>query len=354
LNPVLKRIDWPECAARLARALPRERLHSATLAWANQSPPNEPWAVAFSGGADSLALILLLWIHWPERRKKLCALHFNHRLRGAAADRDQQFSKDVCMALRIQWRSGGWREAHRHASEAEARKARHAFFAAQMSRRRTRALWLGHQQDDIAETLFMRIARGSGTGGLSAPRPVQAMMDHRVHLRPLLTLKKAELVESLRAAGARWREDGSNSGDNFLRNRIRRKVLPAWRAANADRDALAGAALSRELIEEDDAALEAWLAAIDPIAKNGALNLRRLAGKPRALVRRALRRWLASNGKGEGISRQAFAALLEDVMARRVTQHSIGTNELAVIGAQRLTLRRAAGKQSSRFHHPAN
>jgi tRNA(Ile)-lysidine synthase len=152
--------------------------------------------------------------------------------------------------------------------------------------------------------MLMRLARGSGTAGLAAPRPVGAVARGRVHLRPLLTLKKGDIVAALRAAGIRWREDGSNARGYFFRNRVRREVLPVWRAA-ARRDALAGAAHARELLEEDDAALEAWLDGLRTLRADGALALKSLAGKPRGLVRRALHRWLLAQPRASGVSRPA-------------------------------------------------
>lgn len=353
--PARKRVDWPESAVRLATALPRARLHPAVLAWAGRSPPGERWVVACSSGADSVALLLLLWAHWPERRRKLTAVHFNHRLRGAAADRDERFGRELAAALGIGWRADRWQQAPKRASEAEARGARHAFFETVLTKLRARALWLGHQQDDIAETMLMRLARGSGLAGLAAPRPVQSPDDgKRVHLRPLLTIAKAELRHALRAAGARWREDGSNARGDFLRNRVRHEVLPGWQASVAPRDLLGSVALSRELIQEDEEALQAWLADLAPVNAAGALSLRRLAGKPRGLVRRALLQWLARWGKAATLSRQAMNALLDDVVARRRTRHSVGTEEFAVIGARQLTLVRRIRKAGRRFQHRAN
>ncbi len=301
------------------------------MAWAQSAPPRSTWAVALSGGADSLCLLLLLWAHWPERRARLRALHFNHRLRGAESRRDAAFCRRVCAALGVPLVEGEWKDARRGASEAEARAARHAFFG-----RHARVLWLGHQQDDIAETMFMRIARGSGTGGLAAPRPIQASSGGRLHLRPLMTVRKADVVAVLRRAGARWCEDSSNAADCHFRNRVRRLVLPPWRRA-AGRDALAGAARARELLEEDDVALETWLAALRPLRADGALDLRKLAGKPRGLVRRALHRWMLAQARPVQISRQAFDALLAAAMACRPTRHSMGVDSFAVVRPNRLT-----------------
>jgi tRNA(Ile)-lysidine synthase len=176
----------------------------------------------------------------------------------------------------------------------------------------------------------------------------------RVNLRPLLGIQKVEIVAALRAAGLPWCEDATNQGDSYFRNRVRRSVVPAWQRA-AQRDAVAGAALSRTLLDEDDAALEAWLAEVAPITPGGALSLRRLAGRPRGLVRRALRRWLAG-GEGVGeISRQAFEALLDDVMAGRSTWHSLGRTCFAQIGRRQVVFRKnVPAKKPQKFHARSN
>jgi tRNA(Ile)-lysidine synthase len=308
--------------------------------------------VAFSGGADSLALLLLLWAHWPGRRRRLLALHFNHKLRGRAAEADEKFCRSVCAALGIDYCAGEWIEAGRAlratkrlvgskaqgaaASEAAARAARMDFFDRELRRVRGRVLWLGHQMDDVAETLLMRLARGSGTGGLSAPRPLQSLPGGRVRLRPLLNWQKSQLTGALRAAGATWREDATNAAPNFFRNRIRHSVLPAWRAAASGRDALAGAALTRELLADDDAALDAWLDELGPLTKGGDLDLGRLAGKPRALARRALHRWLGAQRGAGDLSRQGFESLLAAIQRGLPARHSLGVQGFAIIRRGRL------------------
>jgi len=322
-------------------------LHPAVRAWITARGPRERLAVALSGGADSVALLLLLWAHFPERRDRLLALHFDHRLRGRASSADARFCASLCGALGVELVSGRWADAPRGGvawglvSEAMARAARIQFFTTTLRRLRVSSLFTGHHRDDVAETLFMRLARGAGTAGLSAPRPVHPQSAlGRTHLRPLLSIDKAELLAALRTAGARWREDASNESSAFLRNRIREEVVPAWRAAaEQGRDALAGLALSRDLLEEDADALDVWaerVMRIDP--RNGGLALAPLRDLPRAVLRRVVHRWLATTPARTDLNRTGFNALL-DLAAdngRVGAKHSLGAAHFAVRRRTRL------------------
>jgi len=339
---------WEKKAARFAELVPKSWFHPAVKAWieGREAGSRGTWAAAFSGGADSLGLLLLLWAHWPERRGQLVALHFNHRLRGRAAGADERFCRSVCAALGMRLHVGRWKRVPADASEEEARAARFAFFAERMNRIRARALWLGHHQNDIAETMLMRLARGSGTGGLAAPRPVQRV-GSRVHLRPLLVLKKGAIVAAMRTAGIGWREDRTNAGGDHFRNRIRHRVLPAWQEA-AGCDAVAGAALARDLLEDDDSALEAWLDQLRPV-RRGVLDLAILKGRPRAIFRRALRRWLGVQPLAGELSRRGFEDLLAVVLAGRPDRRSLGRKGFAVLSGDRLRFERMiAGRRPGR------
>ena len=345
--PSRKRIDWPVVATALAAQLSHTKLHPAAMLRAlaehrraqRRGGRSSRWAVAFSGGADSLALLLIFWAEGPGRwGRDFVVLHYNHRLRGRASAADARFCQGLCRSLGLRCVVGTWRKAHKGAGEAEARTARHAFFAREMKQRGCRLLWLAHQQDDIAESMLMRLARGSGTAGLAAPRPVQATGDGRLHLRPMLTLKKAQIVAALGKAGAEWREDASNAGQNFFRNRVRLRVVPAWHKAAA-RDAIGGAALARALLEEDDTALEAWLDRLAPL-KRGMLDLHVLADAPRAVARRALHRWFLAVRPQTDLSRQGFELLLEAVIRGTATRFSLGRSGFAVIRNGKLAFRK--------------
>lgn len=347
VRPRFKLPALPEAAARLAVLLPRERLDPAVLAWVRGASRRTTWSVAVSGGPDSVALLLLVWAHWPERRRQLRVLHFNHRLRGRESLADLNFCRRMCTGLGVRFVADSWPGSHRGASEAEARQARMDFFE-----RRARAVWLGHQQDDVAESILMRLARGSGTGGLAAPRPVQDLKGGRVHLRPLLGLKKVEIVKALKSAGVAWREDATNRRRQFFRNRIRLDVMPTWGEA-ARRDVLAGAARSRLLLDEDDAALEGWLDGLQPLTRAGRLDVGRLSGKPRALIRRALHRWFLVQPLAGAISRQAFEILLSTLESGKPTRQSIGREGFAVFDGTTLRFE-PAGKPLSIFQRRAN
>src|SRR5690349_7005762 len=112
--------NWRWRAEKFASVLPRARFHAGVLDWAAGRSQREMWSVAFSGGADSLALLLLLWAHWPERRGRLQALHFDHRLRGRESSGDAAFCRRVCAALGVKLMADKWSGARRRGvSEAE-------------------------------------------------------------------------------------------------------------------------------------------------------------------------------------------------------------------------------------------
>ncbi len=317
---------WQNFSHALARAIPESAIEKRVLAYI-QASSAPCYAIACSGGVDSLAL--LLWARGSAvfKDKALTVLHYNHQLRGKLADADEAFVKDVAEALGCAYRSAQ-RSAKAPISEAALREDRFAFFHTTMQAEGIEALLLGHQEDDVAETLLMRLGRGSGSRGLAAPRPVQTVGSY-VHLRPFLSLSKAFIVRTLRACGISWREDASNLEGFYLRNRIRQSVLPALGEAFKDREVLKGFALSRTLLEEEDEALELWLA---QVLKNQDLSkgLSRacLTGLPRALWRRALHVFLRVHGIQNRLSSQGFERLLNDFYDHTLRPLAIGDKTL--------------------------
>jgi tRNA(Ile)-lysidine synthase len=325
-------------AARLAEAMPAARLHPRARKWVEDNlRQNEPWGVAVSGGADSVALLLLLWAHFPEKRKQMLVLHFDHAARpDSAADAQfvRKLAKDLGLPVATARRAPGGEK-----NEAALRDARMKFIREQLALRKGRVVFFGHQRDDIAETMLMRIARGSGASGVCAPRPVREMGESFVALRPLLDMDHAELCAALKTAGVAWREDSSNAQGHYLRNRLRSDVIPAWKKAMPTRDLNAGVAWTRNALEDDADALETLTSALmRGWVEGAALPLAKLAGQPRAIARRALHGWLNLNGVGDTLNSQAFHTLLDAVTSAQPGRWSAGPGRWLVLDESQLAL----------------
>lgn len=346
-------IDWPSKALELGERLPPAAWHPQVLDWVQRHPAPRTAGVACSGGADSLCLLLLLWAHLPEWRSRLKVLHFDHRLRGEASRADARFVEDVARSLDLRVRTGTWNRAEGESgSEDAARRARFSFMQRELSGETEKNLFLGHQRDDIVESQLMRLSRGSGTGGLAAPRPVHALADGRVHLRPLLALEGTTIRRVLGELGIPFRIDVSNDGLGFYRNRIRLEVIPLWQKQSPF-DVSGGGASSRELLQEDDDALEVWLRETVPVPVAGAdFDLRPLEGKPRALLRRALREWTLVEGVAENLSRVAFEQLLEAAADGKSLRASAGTGVFLDLEAGYLRKERPLAGRAPVFGEP--
>lgn len=193
-------------------------------------------AVACSGGPDSVAAALVAQAHCPA---PLTLLHFNHRLRGAAADADAAFVENFAHQIGADFRLGVW-QAPDAQNETAAREARLNF----LHQWEHETIVMGHHADDAVETLLMRLARGATLEGLCAPHPLNRMRLH-VHVRPLLPLRKAQIVEALTTCNIPFRTDETNLDGNYLRNRIRNELLPLWQKIET-RDVVAGILASQE------------------------------------------------------------------------------------------------------------
>jgi tRNA(Ile)-lysidine synthase len=285
--------DWPALADRLAVRLPLERLHRRVVAELKQlaASDSQRLGIACSGGADSLCLLLLAWAQFPALRGRLAVLHFDHRIRGAESAADAQFVSEVAQALGLPCEQGVWDASTPDASEQAARDARMAFLHS-----KAQAILFGHNRTDVAETMLLRLGRGSSLDGLAGPRPVQRFRNRPgvVHLRPLLDLSGAQIREALRECGIPWREDSTNAGTKYARNKLRHEVLPLLDAA-LGRDWAAGAARSRERLDEADRMIETHADNFVGPA-GGEMNLTPLRCERSAVVRRALEIWLARNG----------------------------------------------------------
>lgn len=230
--------------SRVARTIRRERLFR----------PGDTLIVALSGGADSTALLDLL-ARLPGYNLGLIAAHLNHRLRGAESDADEEFCRQTAARYSIPFEARRVDVADAAAQgrlnlEDAGRQARIAFFDTVRAARGAAAVVLAHHGNDQAETVLMRLLRGSGMTGLSG----MTYRNDRGYVRPLLDISRAEIEQYLRARRLEWREDSSNSDTAYLRNRLRHELLPLLETYNpAIRSRLAATAA---IIGGDDALLE--------------------------------------------------------------------------------------------------
>jgi len=268
-------------------------------------------ALAVSGGPDSLALLLLAHAAFPERVK---AATVDHGLRAEGAAEAEAVAR-LCGEIGVPHHSLAARvEPAGEGLQAAARSARYAALAGWMDMEGLGLLLTAHHADDQAETLLMRLNRGSGVAGLAGVRAAGAVpgTGGRLRLcRPLLGWRRSELLAVVASAGVEAALDPSNADERFDRARLRRRLGEApW---------LDPAALARSaaLLAEAEAALD-WAAgplfAARAEAADEAVILRPNGLPPELLRRLVLRclRQLAPGAKPRGEALAAFIARLEE------------------------------------------
>ena len=179
--------------------------------------PGETVVCAVSGGADSMALLFGLYLLRDKLEIQVQAAHYNHNLRRAESDEDEAFVRDFCNHYDIPLFVGsGQIVSGQKGLEAAARDARYRFFQTLNGKIAT-----AHTADDNAETVLMRLVRGTGLKGLGAISPVRGNI-----IRPMLNITRQEILSFLEEYHIPYRQDSSNATDDFLRNRLRHHVMP--------------------------------------------------------------------------------------------------------------------------------
>lgn len=184
--------------------------------------------VALSGGADSVALLLILrQLGYPAE-----AIHCNFRLRGDESDRDEQFCVELCDRLGVKlhcvhFDTRFYAAQHHVSIEMAARELRYGYFARLADAIGAEAVCVAHHQDDSIETVVMNLIRGTGLQGLVGIRPVNGII-----VRPLLCLTRADIEHYLESTNQPYMTDSTNLEDEAVRNRIRHHLLPLMEQIN--------------------------------------------------------------------------------------------------------------------------
>lgn len=213
----------------------------------------------FSGGADSLALLLFLTELSEKLDLKIKAVHFQHNLRGKESAADSSWCADFCAKKKIDFREIQLNVKSSmkpgESIESAARRLRIEEWGKLLSGKEKTVVALGHHADDRVENFFLRLCRGSNLSGLTSMRHVQKI-GNLTFIRPLLSLGKKDIIEFLRSRGIKkWREDSTNSDTVYKRNFFREKILPPiYSEIDFAED---GIAQSVSVLEQDAAFIEA-------------------------------------------------------------------------------------------------
>lgn len=227
-------------------------------------------SVALSGGGDSVALLLLLDAANARTRAPLgvglSAIHVNHSLRERESEEDQAFVEALCASRAIpliveRVDTAAHASTHAETLEEAARNLRYGVFRNLIASGRANVVLTAHTLDDQAETVLMKLLRGAWLEGISGIAPALELSGGQI-LRPLLGVRREDLRTYLRELGQAWREDRSNTDEEFTRNRLRHSVLPVLRAENPSIDhTLANLA---ELAREEEVRWEVELGRLLP------------------------------------------------------------------------------------------
>ena len=249
--------------------------------------------VAVSGGPDSVCLLDVLHCMQDEFQITLVIAHFDHGLRPGEDQNETEFVRQLANSYGLEFYTARASSdlVHRGGSlEERAREERYQFLEGVQRKVHAHKIAIGHQLDDQAETVLLRLLRGSGTQGLGAIPPVR----DGIIIRPLIGISRKEISAYLVQKGLKWMEDSSNLSTVFMRNRIRRELVPLLKTYQPR--ILEILAKTAEIIRADESYLnmeaEQWLEAHGSQAQGHHISIpiSRFSTLPEALQRRVLRR----------------------------------------------------------------
>jgi len=254
--------------------------------------PEGRYLAGFSGGADSTAMIRLLSLDAAAGKIQIEAFHVNHGLRGAESDGDEAFCREVCKELGIPFRAAK-ADLGGRTDENACREARFRLFRERMEETGVRNLILAHNRDDQAETFLMRLMRGAGMEGLGC-MSARDERDGILILRPMLKMSREEIREALREDGFPWREDSTNESGDYLRNRVRKALIPLME--DMTEGAAEHIARTAEILGEENRMLQETAERFLRANATGcSLAAEPLAKLPEAMRKRMLRTWWQEN-----------------------------------------------------------
>ncbi len=191
--------------------------------------------LGLSGGADSVCLLILLLdiaSRYGYESKDIFAVHINHMIRGEEADGDEAFVRELCQSKQVNFVAfrkdiPAYARELGLSTEEAGRKYRYECFRRVAEENRCTKIAVAHNRNDMAETVIFNMLRGTGLKGMAGMQPVRGNI-----IRPILNITRDEILEYLAEKNQAYREDSTNAGVDYDRNKIRHIILPAMMDIN--------------------------------------------------------------------------------------------------------------------------
>ena len=286
-------------------------------------PKDAPILVAFSGGADSSALLHLLVRDAKSTGAKIYAAHVNHGIRGEEADRDEEFCRKTADALGVPLfvlHADVPSEAKRTGESIEtvARRIRYEYFDQLMLAHDLPLLATAHNANDNLETMLFHLVRGSGLSGLCGI-PISRLCDRGCIVRPMLGIAKEDILAYCAANKIAFVNDSTNVDTEYTRNRIRSEVIPALTAIHPS--AVSNAARLAENLRADALCLDSMANLFcEEMRREYAIECEKIIGAPSAVTHRALMKLYREISEGAVLEYAHLTAMCR--LAARAVPHS--------------------------------
>lgn len=281
------------------------------------------YVVAVSGGVDSMVLLHLLA---KEPQLELVVAHFDHGVRVDSHVTEQLVAK-TAQQLGLRYIS---EEGHLKSdvSEEDARNARYAFLHRVLDREQAQAIIMAHHQDDVLETMVINMSRGTNRKGLSS------LASGDTIVRPLLHLPKAEVLAYAQAHNIEWHEDSTNADTRYLRNYIRKVVMP--KLAESQRRRLVAI---NKTMQAHNKAIDALIADIlASILSNEGLDRGAFIMLPHAIAREIMVAWLRSEQVRDVSSQQIERLVVAAKTGRLHATYDVDRLKIMNIGRKFLSI----------------
>ena len=254
--------------------------------------------IGVSGGPDSVALLYLLMKLKDDYKLRLYVVHLNHMLREKESDEDAEYVRKLAEKLKLpifikKKDVGKFAKANKLSLEEAARIQRYGFYKQIADKLSIRKIALGHNGDDNAETVLMRLLRGSGEQGLTGIYPVRHIGELKV-IRPLLNIHRKEIETFLKEKKINTHTDSSNFDNKFLRNKVRLELIPLLEK-NYNQNIKQVLINTADILKEDNEYLEKITEKfynetdLNKNAKNIYLSIDKIRDFPLAIQRRIIR-----------------------------------------------------------------